>query len=432
MEINKTFPSVVKYMGSKTEVLDLIEEGINYLDRDYDYVCDLFAGSATLSGALRGRASVISNDIQHYSEVFSKAYLSNYNWNELPSAEFFYEAASERVGRFYERFPEFKDRFDYNREFTVDELNEYEDEQRALINRDDFREFDNYYLFVKDYSGTYWGFEQCLWIDSYRCVIDRYRENEAFYCFLLTCLMYAMAYNSQSTGHYAQYRIPDKDSSKDDILIYRRKSLKNFFESKFAELKDFTENTNPYGCITYAGSDIDCLNLTPDRSLIYADPPYCFVHYSRFYHALETLVRYDYPEVKFKGRYRNDRYQSEYCISTEVGDAFKDMFSAVKRHNDDLILSYSNSDTNTIHYTELIRICCNVFAPQITEARLNGVYKRCQTFFNNNRHVCRLVGNQPDYEIVLMKKPYNHSRMGRTETKTIPVTEIIIIAKCLQ
>lgn len=36
-----------------------------------------------------------------------------------------------------------------------------------------------------------------------------------------------------------------------------------------------------------------------------------------------------------------------------------------------------------------------------------------------------------EYEIAMIKKPYNHSRMGRTRAKTIPVTEVVIVAKHL-
>ena len=39
------------------------------------------------------------------------------------------------------------------------------------------------------------------------------------------------------------------------------------------------------------------------------------------------------------------------------------------------------------------------------------------------------VDGMLEYEIIMIKKPYNHSRMGRTKTKTIPVTEVVIIAK---
>lgn len=41
------------------------------------------------------------------------------------------------------------------------------------------------------------------------------------------------------------------------------------------------------------------------------------------------------------------------------------------------------------------------------------------------------VRKKLEYEIAMIKKPYNHSRMGRTKTKTIPVTEVVIIAKHL-
>ncbi|WP_171251196.1 DNA adenine methylase, partial [Acinetobacter baumannii] len=82
---------------------------------------------------------------------------------------------------------------------------------------------------------------------------------------------------------------------------------------------------------------------------VYADPPYCFVHYSRFYHILETLVLYDYPQIQkkneiiVKGRYREDRHQSPFCIKTKVEKAFLDMFEGVRNTDSQLVLSYSNT-----------------------------------------------------------------------------------------
>lgn len=86
MELQKDFPNVTKYMGSKTEVLDLIEEGCKYMNRNYNWVCDLFSGSATLAGALRDRANVISNDIQKYSSAFAETYLNNYDWENTQAS----------------------------------------------------------------------------------------------------------------------------------------------------------------------------------------------------------------------------------------------------------------------------------------------------------------------------------------------------------
>ena len=55
----------------------------------------------------------------------------------------------------------------------------------------------------------------------------------------------------------------------------------------------------------------------PDRpAVIYADPPYTDDQYSRYYHLYETLLYYDYPEALGTGRYRPDRFRSQYSLKT--------------------------------------------------------------------------------------------------------------------
>ena len=38
MHLQKNFPSVAKYMGSKTDVLDLIEKGINDFEYEHEWI----------------------------------------------------------------------------------------------------------------------------------------------------------------------------------------------------------------------------------------------------------------------------------------------------------------------------------------------------------------------------------------------------------
>ena len=235
IRINDDFPSLIKYMGSKTEIIRFIEYGINMIHQTNQQVCDLFAGSATLSGALRGECDIVSNDIQSYSEILAKTYLNTYDWESYPRIDQLCEMAEERVNRFNNEFPQFSN-FNYDIEFTLDEFDQLEKEQQKLIDFNEFKDFDNYYLFTKDYSGTYWSYNQCVWIDSIKYVADQYKEIEPLYDAIMSSLMYAMAYNSQSTGHYAQYRDANTESSMNDILIYRRKSIKEFFIRKFEEL----------------------------------------------------------------------------------------------------------------------------------------------------------------------------------------------------
>ena len=171
---------------------------------------------------------------------------------------------------------------------------------------------------------------------------------------LLCCLMYAAAYNSQGTGHYAQYRDATTQSSFEDILIYRSKKIKPYFDRKFREsFRKARKEPNPLHHQIESLDYIDCLRNVRN-STVYADPPYCFVHYSRFYHALETMVLYDYPELQekngeiVKGRYRVDRHQSPFCIKTQVEDAFSEMFALIRDNNCSLVLSYSDTGMITI------------------------------------------------------------------------------------
>lgn len=105
-----------------------------------------------------------------------------------------------------------------------------------------------------------------------------------------------------------------------------------------------------------------------------------------------------------------------------------------------MILSYTNSNTNTIDFAELLDTCfkafnCDAYDAEKTKYKLD----KCHKFFageNDNNTVSLMskseYGDDLEYEIAMIKKPYNHSRMGRTKSKTIPVTEVVILAKYLK
>ncbi len=392
LNYNINYPNFIKYMGSKSNILDFVMNGINDAYIRGGTVVDLFSGSATISGALRGHAPVISNDIQAYSKILSEAYLSNYDWYSnltiideiIASAELKYE---ELIQTFDIDILE----FNYNRDLTLDEFHLLEERQKELKARENWN--DDYHLFSRFYSGTYWSYVQCVWIDAFRCTADAYADSNMKSA-ILSALMFAMSYNAQSTGHYAQYRDARDDKSMNDILIYRRKDIVPYVRRKLEELRDEMIHENGYSYQTYALDYKECLRKIPESSTVYADPPYCFVHYSRFYHAIETLVRYDYPDIKHKGRYREDRHQSPFSIKSKVSDAFRALFDLVRVKNSNLVLSYSN--TGMIELDAILEIA-------------NEIMK--------------------DYEISIATMAYKHSTMGRKEDKSRDVQEALIIAK---
>lgn len=351
------FPSLIKYMGSKTKIIDFIVDGINFVHQKDRPVIDLFAGSASLAGAIGKQADFVSNDIQEYSKTLSQTYLVNLDSTDIPTLDEIYKKVLEIVKN------NIKQEYivNYSDLKNIDEFNSLEEKQKDLINQTlDYQ----YHLFAKDYSGTWWSYEQCLWIDALRQVADDYK-NKPLYPIFLASLMYAMAYCSQGTGHYAQYRDAKTNSSFNDICIYRKKEVFKFFSKKFNELCDFSlKNSNQFKSTFLSKDFTDALDIF-EGGTVYADPPYCFVHYSRFYHALETLVLYDYPEIQkknnviVKGRYREERHQSPFCIKTKVEGAFLNMFKGVKNTESQLALSYSN--TGMISLETMMEIACSVW-----------------------------------------------------------------------
>ncbi|MCQ4145804.1 DNA adenine methylase [Vogesella sp. AC12] len=358
MLTERAYPHYVKYMGSKSAIMDFVLEGINSVYSG-GAVCDLFAGSASLAGAIGHLVPVHSNDIQAYSEVLAQAYLQVYRYKGMPTADEILEVAEKTV---YEKTPALGHVIvDYKQDFSLEEFAAIELAQQKLI---DQPFSDAWHLFTKYYSGTWWSAEQCLWIDAIRQAAERFRQSPSF-PLILSSLMYAMAYTSQGTGHYAQYRDAKTTSSLRDIVIYRRREVSSYFRRKYMEVAFSLSDQPP--AVPHKTTTLDFKDCLKSLSggTVYADPPYCFVHYSRFYHAIETLVLYDYPEIQVKGgkvvkgRYREGRHQSPFCIATQVKQAFRDLFTGVMESSSSLVLSYSNTGMiSPGEIEQLIEECC--------------------------------------------------------------------------
>lgn len=382
-------PHLMKYMGSKRELLDFIKSSINELDIQSNHFCDLFSGTSIVGCSLKDEYNVQINDIQIYSAVFANTYLPNIkSLIDISELDNIREKATFYVEEFNEKYQDLS--FDYTSIDNFVDLKKLEEVQQELINNN----FEvGFHLFSKYYSGTYWTYNQCVWIDSIRAVAEEYRGRIEYFV-ILSSLIYAMSYTSQSTGHFAQFR-DVTETNMNDIMSYRLRDIWSYFEKKFIEILSVIdeESVNQYSITTL--DYLDCLRLLENNSIVYADPPYSSVHYSRFYHAIETLIKYDYPHVRYKGRYREDRHQSPFGKKTEVKIAFQKLFKGVKERNSHLILSYSNN--GMISQDEIIQIGNSVF------------------------------GNQ--YVGDLKTREYTHSKMGRADEHSMEVNELIISYK---
>lgn len=395
----RDYPQVIKYMGSKAKIIKFVAEGLREAYRGGP-ICDLFAGACTLSGALGHAAPIISNDIQSYSKVISQIYLHKLSIaaQKLSPLEIT-ERASTIVNQTREFLPQ---DLTYPVSPTLSDFNKIEQQNRELINKN-FQ--GKYHLFVKFYSGTWWSAEQCMWIDALREATDQFlfegRINQGDHGFILTCIMHAMAYCGQGTGHYAQYRDAKTNSSLADINLYRQKSIAEHFSRKFVSLRSWNmSNVSKSANHQMLSMDyVDCLKQLGEGT-VYADPPYAFVHYSRFYHAIETFVLYDYPDLQIKGgsivkgRYRDNRHQSPFSIRSLVPEAFTALFKGVEDSGSNLVLSYSNSGL----------------------LKLSEMFELAQDCMGDY------------YEISALTTDHTHMTMGRREDRNREVEEALLVA----
>lgn len=383
---SQEIPHLIKYMGSKREILDDIGLAIETLGVTSEWFCDLFAGTSIVSCALKNQFNIQSNDIQEYSSIFAHTYFLNLDKAIKKTViEEIHEKVLVLVNEFCIKYPELN--FDYATIEQFDDLRALEVAQQKLIDQ----EFEiGFSLFTRYYSGTYWSFNQCIWIDSIRAVAEEYK-GEAEYYAILSALIFAMSYTTQSTGHFAQYR-DVTESNMHDILLYRNKDIWSLFSRKFEELINTLDTSSKKEYKITTLDYIDCLRIIEENTIVYADPPYSAVHYSRFYHAIETLVKYDHPIIKYKGRYRDDRHQSPFDKKTEVSNAFKLLFENIKLKSSHLILSYS--DNGMISQKEILQIGKSIFGK--------------------------------DYDCNLKTKEYIHSKMGRSDEYQMDVNELII------
>ncbi|EQC44459.1 DNA adenine methylase [Bacteriovorax sp. DB6_IX] len=377
---------IMKYMGSKRELLPDIREEIDKISSEGEGVLDIFAGTGSVGVYLRDKYDVISNDVQSYSGVICDALISScsheidfnkdllskikksFKKNRSALLEMFPKTVdksrkfviTEKRGwteegrlkyiKFFESFPSPVNKFK-TRSTELKRLYEQYLERECKANK--FPYMQTTFLF----SETYFSIEQCIDIDSIRYAIDKCLDGKIEKQIALAALVYAHSYCSSGTGHFAQFRDLKDVKSINDVFLYRDRCVWAYFIKKLEEIIEFQKY---YPERDHLSVNMDYRELLNDKDImkrvdvIYADPPYSFVHYSRFYHATESLIKYDYMLPAFKGRYRTDRHQSPFCQKQNVAKAFEYLYDAASKNRKKVILSYA--DTAMISLAELEEI----------------------------------------------------------------------------
>jgi len=351
----------IQYMGAKRRIADRVAELIGGIEAG-STVLDLFCGTCSVAGALADqRRPIWVNDVQRYATEAATCLLTSAQgppaWAALEHVlagerdrnrtalvrRFECELAREAAVLATPTVAEYQTAYREWRHVANDAARAREARRLARA-----RATRPYRLATLTFAWGYLGLAQAIEVDSLRCSIDSAEQTGELDAeaarWARLALLQAAARLATGPGHLAQYLRATNESSLARVVAQRRRSLGAQFEIELAELE-------PCGDADWRVNNRvlsrDALQIWPELrelglagAVVYADPPYSKNQYSRFYHVLETLVRYDYPAVSGRGRYRPDRFITGFCRRREVEASFHALCRGVASLGSTLVLSY--------------------------------------------------------------------------------------------
>jgi adenine-specific DNA-methyltransferase len=311
---------------------------------------DAFAGMCSVGSEIGPSRAVWSNDYQAFSNLVARALFCSAGWPPLRgkvSNVLFgpfcanYRALAVKYGALLEREAcALTSR-------NVDALRDLFEASLAIEDHCSPAPGAPQDLFTSRYSTTYFSVSQAMEIDSLRYAADVGLASQEFttdeHRWLLVAISLAMSRCTTSTGHFAQPLAP-KSSNVARIANQRARSILEVVMANLDTLRPVgTARWRKKNKVFQSGaiSLLDTLADAPETpAVVYADPPYTDDQYSRYYHLYETLILYDYPVCTGRGRYRDGRAVSEFCLPRKVSEALENLIAKTHNLGSDLVLSY--------------------------------------------------------------------------------------------
>jgi adenine-specific DNA-methyltransferase len=332
----------MKYMGSKKAMLgnglgQLIDECCQSASR----FIDLFAGSAAVSQfvAQRHEIEVVAYDLQEYSVVLANSFLSRTEpINVQKPLEKWLHSAEKIIERF-DVPPNVK----LTRKF-VEDARAWSQKQSGMP-------------ITKAYGGHYFSPTQSIWLDALRKTVPRRLNIKSA---AIASLIDVASYCAASPGHTAQPFQPTKTAK-----IFLEESWNRPVVEQLR--KSFAAIASTHSKIQGRAAQRDAnivARYLKENDLVFIDPPYSGVHYSRFYHVLETIAHGSCGEVFGRGRYpaSKKRPRSRYSVKSEAASALEELLLKISNAKASAILTFpTHSCSNGLDGKLVSDLCAKYF-----------------------------------------------------------------------
>lgn len=268
-----------RYIGNKHKLIEWIFSVINK-ECDGISFADIFAGTGVVSAvATRHFKKVIVNDFLHSNFAIYQAFFGNETWDQKKI---------ESIIRSYNNI--------YGGDLE-----------------------DNY--FSENFGGKFFSNNSAKIIGFIRQNIEENKGNLTTreYYMLIASLLYTADKIANTVGHFDAY-----------------------FKKEFINDSFFMKPIDPINAkeITILQEDANILAKKIIADVVYIDPPYNSRQYSRFYHVLETLTKWNKPKLYGVALKPEPENMSDFCRNNA-----KDKFAELVRDLDAkyLVVSYNNT-----------------------------------------------------------------------------------------
>ncbi|MBU9722340.1 MULTISPECIES: Dam family site-specific DNA-(adenine-N6)-methyltransferase [Bacillaceae] len=300
----------MRFIGSKVNLLSNIESFISENITDSPTVfMDMFSGTGTVAEYFKKDYCIYSNDSLYFSYILQKARIEN---NQIP-------------------------KFSKLKQNGISDPLEYLETAEITIKPDYF--ITHHYSPYNGCERMYFSVENASRIDFIRQQINSWKEsnliNEKEFAYILATLIEAIPFISNISGTYGAYLKHWDKRALSNLKLQRLEVTDNYYTNK-----SFNEDANDV--IERVRGDV-----------LYIDTPYNSRQYISNYHLLETIARYDYPEIYGKTGLRPyEHAKSAYCSKRDVLGVFSDLIEKAKfRH---IIVSYSTEGLMSVDDIEQV------------------------------------------------------------------------------
>lgn len=273
----------MRYIGNKENLLEKIHQVIQSKNIKGNSFFDFFSGTTNVGKYFKKlNYQVFSSDLLYFSYVLQRAYITNNE--ELSFEKLLSKLNFQSTSLFASPL-----------HIVVEYLNQIE--QKNSFIAQNYTPIETQHLKI---PRMYFSDENGKIIDAIRIEIENWKtenlisENEYFV--LLACLIETVPFYANISGVYAAFQ------KKWDARAIKKMVLRPI-EFVVNNKENFAFNKNSVELLEEVEAEI-----------FYLDPPYNQRQYAPNYHLLETIAKYDNPEIKGVTGMRNyDNEKSKFC-----------------------------------------------------------------------------------------------------------------------